>query len=70
VLYSSQDHLGTGTRDLDHLILAGAKNTDNWHATKGDLQRAFPLHVLMVPSSVLTIGADSECLSCGGFSLD
>jgi hypothetical protein len=27
----SQDHLGTGTRDLDHPILAGAKNTDRGH---------------------------------------
>jgi hypothetical protein len=31
VLYSSQDHLETGIRDLDHLILAGAKNTDKHH---------------------------------------
>jgi hypothetical protein len=29
VLYSSQDHFETGTRDLDHPILAGAENTDN-----------------------------------------
>jgi hypothetical protein len=28
VLYSSQDHLGTRTCDLDHPILVGAKNTD------------------------------------------
>jgi hypothetical protein len=28
VICSSQDHLETGTRDLDHLVLAGAKNTD------------------------------------------
>jgi hypothetical protein len=29
VLYCLQDHLGIGTRDLDHHVLAGAKNTDN-----------------------------------------
>jgi hypothetical protein len=27
VLYSSQDHLRTGTRDLDHPVLADAENT-------------------------------------------
>jgi hypothetical protein len=31
VLYSSQDHLETEICDLDHLILAGAKNTDKHH---------------------------------------
>jgi hypothetical protein len=34
--------------------LAGAKNTNNWHAKKGDLQRTFPLDVLMVPSPNLS----------------
>jgi hypothetical protein len=34
------------------------------------LQRTFPLDVLMVPSSVFTVAADSEHRSCGGFSLD
>jgi hypothetical protein len=62
------------TSELEHTILitlylAGAKNTDSWHAKKGDLQRAFPLDVLMVPSSVLTISTDGERLTCGGFSL-
>jgi hypothetical protein len=33
------------------------------------LQRAFPLDILMVPSSVLIVAADGECLLCGGFSL-
>jgi hypothetical protein len=33
------------------------------------LQRAFPLDVLMVPSSVLAVVADGEHISCGGFSL-
>jgi hypothetical protein len=28
VLCSSQDHLGTRTRDLDHSVLTGAKNID------------------------------------------
>jgi hypothetical protein len=30
VLCSSQDHLRTRIHDLDHTILAGAKNTDNY----------------------------------------
>jgi hypothetical protein len=30
---------------------------------------AFPLYVLMVPSSVLSVAAYGERLSCGGFSL-
>jgi hypothetical protein len=36
---------------------------------KGDLQRAFPLDVLMVPSCALAVIADGEHLTCGGFSL-
>jgi hypothetical protein len=53
VLCSSQDHLRTETHDLDYMYLKGAKNTDSWRARKGDLQRAFPLDVPMVPSSTL-----------------
>jgi hypothetical protein len=51
------------------LYLAGAKNTDSWHARKEDLKHAFPLDVPMVPSSVLAVVADGERLSCDGFSL-
>jgi hypothetical protein len=69
VLCSLQDHLRTGTRDLDHPVLAGAKNTDSWRAMKWDLQRAFPLDVLIIPSFVITITTDGERLTCGGFSL-
>jgi hypothetical protein len=63
------------TLELEHTIfttlyLTGAKNTDSWRAGKGDLQRAFPLDVPMVPSSVLTVTTDGECLTYGGFSLD
>jgi hypothetical protein len=54
---------------LTTLYLVGAKNTDSWHARKGDLQRAFPLDVLMVPTSALTIVANGERLSCDVFSL-
>jgi hypothetical protein len=54
---------------LTTLYLAGAKNTYSWHARKGDLQHAFSLNVLMVPSSVIAIVADGERLMCGGFSL-
>jgi hypothetical protein len=37
VLCSSQDHLGTGTHNLDHPVLAGVENSDSWHAKKEDL---------------------------------
>jgi hypothetical protein len=70
VLCSSQDDLGTGTYDLDHLVLASEENTDSWHTRKGDFQHAFPLDVPMVPSSVIIIATDGEHLTCGGFSLD
>jgi hypothetical protein len=33
------------------------------------LQRAFPLDVLIVPSSAITVAADGERLTCGGFTL-
>jgi hypothetical protein len=56
-------------RDLDHTVLADVENTDSWHAGKGDLQRAFPLDVPIVSSSVITITTDGERLTCGGFSL-
>jgi hypothetical protein len=32
MLGSSQNYLRTGTHDLDHPVLAGAKNTDSWDA--------------------------------------
>jgi hypothetical protein len=69
VLCSSQDYLRTGTRYLDHPILVSIENTNSWHARKRDLHNAFPLDILMVPSSAITITADCECLTCGGFSL-
>jgi hypothetical protein len=61
------------TLELERAILTtpkfvSAENTDSWHARKLDFQRAFPLDVLMVPSSVLS-SADGEHLTCGGFSL-
>jgi hypothetical protein len=52
---------------LTTLYLAGAKITNSWCSRKGDLQRAFPLDVLMVPSSVIAVAPDSERLMCGGF---
>jgi hypothetical protein len=55
--------------DLDHPISCRCKNADSWQAKKGDLQRVFPLYVLMVPSSALTVAADGDPLMCGGFSL-
>jgi hypothetical protein len=69
VLCCSQDHLRTRTHDIDHPVLAGVENIDSWHARKGDLQRAFPLDVPMVPSSPLAATANGECLSRDDFSL-
>jgi hypothetical protein len=54
---------------LTTLYLADAKNTDSWCARNGDLQRAFPLDILMVPSSAIAIAADNERITCGGFTL-
>jgi hypothetical protein len=52
---------------LTTLYFADAKNTNSWHARKGPLQRAFPLDVLIVHSSALTISTDGECLMRGCF---
>jgi hypothetical protein len=54
---------------LTTLYLVGAENTDSWCARKGGLQCTFPLDVLMVHSSALTIFDDGEHLMCCGFSL-
>jgi hypothetical protein len=53
---------------LTTLILKVEK-TNSWCARKGDLQRAFPLNVLMILASAITVVADGECLTCSGFSL-
>jgi hypothetical protein len=45
------------------------RNTNSWHARKGDLQCATPLDVPMVPSSSIANTADDECLACGGLCL-
>jgi hypothetical protein len=36
---------------------------------RGNLQRAFPVDVPMVSSSMIVVAADGECLTCSGFSL-
>jgi hypothetical protein len=54
---------------LTTLYLISAKNTFSWCARKGDLQRTFPLDILMVPSSAFIIAADGERPSCDVFSL-
>jgi hypothetical protein len=69
VLCSSQDHIGTGTRDLDHPIFVGAKNTNSWHTKKGDLQLAFPRDVSMVPSPKLPFGANGNNPTSVGLAL-
>jgi hypothetical protein len=45
---------------LTTIYLAGAKNTDRWHARKEDLQRDSPLHVPMVPSLKLSFIANDN----------
>jgi hypothetical protein len=62
VLHSSQDHLETGTNDLDHPISYRCKNTNSWRARNGHLQCDFPLDVPMVPLSVIAVTADGEHL--------
>jgi hypothetical protein len=69
VLCNSQDHLRTRIHVLDHPVLASVENTHSWRARNGNLQRPFPLDVLMVPSSVRAITSDGKHLMCGGFSL-
>jgi hypothetical protein len=54
--------------DLDQPVLVGVEN-DSWHTRKRDLQHAFPLGILMVSSSAITVAVDSECLLHDGFSL-
>jgi hypothetical protein len=51
---------------LYHVI---AKNTNSWRTRKGDLQRAFPLDVVMVPSSTIAFTTIDKHLTCGRFSL-
>jgi hypothetical protein len=60
VLYNLKDHLKTRMRDLDHHVLASVENTNSWCARNGDLQRAFPLHVPMVPSPKLSFIANGN----------
>jgi hypothetical protein len=48
---------------LTTLFLAGAKNTESRHARLGHLQCAFPLDILMVPLSIITITANGERLA-------
>jgi hypothetical protein len=45
---------------LTTLYLTGAKNTDSWHARKGDLQSTFPLDVPMVTSPKLSFIANTN----------
>jgi hypothetical protein len=69
VLYSSQDHLGTGTHNLDHPVLAVVENTDSWRYRKGALQCGFPLDVLMVTSSKLSFIANNNNSASVGLAL-
>jgi hypothetical protein len=47
---------------LTTLYLVGVKNIDSWRSRKGDLQRAFPPNVLMVPSLAFIATTGDKCL--------
>jgi hypothetical protein len=47
-------------RDLEHPISCQYRNIDNWCAGKGDLQHAFPLNILMVPTLKLSFIANNN----------
>jgi hypothetical protein len=49
--------------DLDHPVLVGVENTDCWRTRNGVLPRVFALDIPMVPSYVITIAANGECLT-------
>jgi hypothetical protein len=53
---------------LTTLYLAGAKNTNSWQARMGDLQRAFPLGVQIVPSPKLSFVANGNHPTCVGLA--
>jgi hypothetical protein len=69
VLHSLQDHLRIGTCDLDHPISYRYKKHRQLAHQEGGFAVCFPEAVPMVPSSSITIAADSEHLTCGRFSL-
>jgi hypothetical protein len=56
-------------RDLDHPVLAGVENTRSWCVRLGIYSMLFAYMFRWFPSSVITVTADSERLTCGGFSL-
>jgi hypothetical protein len=68
VLQYSQDQLRTGTCDLEQPISCRWKNTNSWHARKGDLQRAFSLDIPMVISSKLSFIANGNNLTSVGLT--
>jgi hypothetical protein len=69
VLQSSQDHVRTGIHNLGHSISYRCKKHRQLARQEGGFAACFPQVVLMVPSSSITIVADGECLTCGGFTL-
>jgi hypothetical protein len=70
VLHSSQDHLRTVIRDLDHHISYRCKKTPIVGVLgRGICSMLFPLDVLMVSLSTIIVAADGERLTCSEFSL-
>jgi hypothetical protein len=55
--------------DIDHPIISQCRKHRQLVHLKGGFAACFPLDVLMVHSSTLTIATTRECLTCGGFSL-
>jgi hypothetical protein len=53
---------------LTTLYLVGAKNTDSWHARKGDFHPAFPLDIQMVPSLKVSFIANGNHLTSVGLA--
>jgi hypothetical protein len=62
VLRSSQDHLRTGTCDLDHPISCRCKKYQQLACQEGDLQHGFASNVSMVPSSTFIAATGGEHL--------
>jgi hypothetical protein len=57
------------SRDLEDLVICQCRKQQQLVRLVGGFVACFPLNVLMVLSSTLTVTTDSEWLTCGGFSL-
>jgi hypothetical protein len=69
-LHSSQDHLRTGTGNLDHPISCRCKKYRQLARQVWGFVACFPQAILIVPSSSITIAADGDCLGNFEFIAD